>query len=152
MRLVYAPPEQVGNYGGEIDNWRWPRHSGDFALLRAYMDGKPYAPRYFFPVSHEGVKPGDAVAVLGYPGRSYRSWIADEMAERETRWFPAVRDLYAEWIRILEEAGARSPEAAIAVEDDLRGLENTQQERRGPDRRPAARAHRREAARGRDAR
>ncbi len=71
------------------------------------------------------------MAVLGYPGRSYRSWIADEMTEREARWFPAVRDLYGEWIRILEEESARSPEAAIAVADDLRGLENTQKNAEG---------------------
>ena len=118
VRLVYAPPEAVGNYGGEVDNWSWPRHSGDFALLRVYAGGKPYAPKYWFPVSTEGVKEGDAVAVLGYPGRSYRSYIADEMAERETRWFPAVRDLYAEWIGIHDQAGTASPEAAIAVESE----------------------------------
>ncbi len=126
VRLVYAPPESVGNFGGEVDNWSWPRHAGDFALLRAYKDGRPYAPRHFFPLSPAGVRPGDAVAVLGYPGRSYRSWIADEMAEREERFFPAVRELYAEWIRILQEGGKRAPDAAIAVEDDLRSLENTQ--------------------------
>ena len=131
VRLVYAPPLGVGNYGGETDNWSWPRHTGDFSLLRAYKDGQPYRPRYFFPVSTKGVREGDAVAVLGYPGRSYRSWIADEMKEREERWFPAVRDLYAEWIRILEEEGARSPEAGIAVADDLRGLENTQKNAEG---------------------
>lgn len=131
VRLVYAPPESVGNYGGEIDNWMWPRHAGDFALLRAYVDGKPYAPKYWFPVAPEGVKPGDAVAVLGYPGRTYRAWVADEMAERETRWFPAVRDLYAEWIRIYEQEGARAPEVAIALEDELRGLENTKKNAEG---------------------
>jgi hypothetical protein len=131
VRLVYAPPESVGNYGGEVDNWSWPRHSGDFALLRAYAGGKPYAPKYWFPVSTEGVKEGDAVAVLGYPGRSYRSYIADEMAERETRWFPTVRDVYGEWIQVLEQAARTSPEAAIAVESDLRGLENTRKNAEG---------------------
>jgi hypothetical protein len=131
VRLVYAPPEQVGNYGGEVDNWMWPRHAGDFSLLRAYVNGQPYRPRYWFPVSTEGVAPGDAVAVLGYPGRSYRSLIADEMAERESRWFPAVRDLYGEWIGILEQAGARGPEVAIAVEDELRGLENSRKNAEG---------------------
>ena len=131
VRLVYAPPEQVGNYGGEVDNWAWPRHSGDFSLLRVYKDGKPYLPRYFFPLSPDGVKPGDAVAVLGYPGRSYRSWIAEEMAEREQRFFPALRDLYGEWLRILQEGAGRSPESAIAVEDDLRGLENTKKNAEG---------------------
>ena len=73
-RLVYAPPEAVGNYGGEIDNWMWPRHSGDFALLRVYDDsGQPYRPEYWFPVSPDGVREGDTVAVLGYPGTTYRS-------------------------------------------------------------------------------
>jgi hypothetical protein len=124
VRLVYAPPERVGNYGGEIDNWMWPRHSGDFSLLRVYDGDEPYRPEYWFPVSTEGVRDGDAVAVLGYPGRTYRSWIADEMAERAERYFPSRRDLYEEWIRILQEAGERSPEVEIAVADDLRSLEN----------------------------
>ncbi len=131
VRLVYAPPLGVGNFGGEVDNWSWPRHTGDFSLLRAYKDGQPYRPRYFFPVSTKGVREGDAVAVLGYPGRSYRSWIADEMREREERWFPAVRDLYAEWIGILDEEGARSVEAAIAVVDDRRGYENSRKNAEG---------------------
>jgi hypothetical protein len=131
VRLVYAPPLGVGNFGGEVDNWSWPRHTGDFSLLRAYKDGAPYRPRYFFPVSTKGVREGDAVAVLGYPGRSYRSWIADEMNEREERWFPAVRDLFAEWIGILDEEAALSPEAAIATVDDRRGLENTRKNAEG---------------------
>jgi hypothetical protein len=131
VRLVYAPPLGVGNFGGEVDNWSWPRHTGDFSLLRAYRDGAPYRPRYFFPVSTKGVREGDAVAVLGYPGRSYRSWIADEMREREERWFPAIRDLYGEWIRVLDEEGARSVEAAIAVIDDRRGYENSRKNAEG---------------------
>jgi len=131
VRLVYAPPLGVGNYGGEVDNWSWPRHTGDFSLLRAYKDGRPYRPRYFFRISTEGVREGDAVAVLGYPGRSYRSWIADEMREREERWFPGVRDLYAEWIAVLDEEGARSPEAGIAVVDDRRGYENSRKNAEG---------------------
>ena len=131
VRLVYAPPLGVGNFGGDVDNWSWPRHTGDFSLLRAYKDGQPYRPRTFFSVSPTGVREGDAVAVLGYPARSYRSWIADEMREREERWFPSIRDLYAEWIAILDEEGTRSPEAAIAVVDDRRGYENTRKNAEG---------------------
>lgn len=124
VRLVYAPPEMVGNFGGEVDNWSWPRHSGDFALLRAYRDGRPYAPKHVFAVSADGVRPGDAVAVLGYPGRSYRGWIAEEMAERESRWFPALREVLAEWIALLQKAGREGAAVAIAVEADLRSFEN----------------------------
>jgi hypothetical protein len=124
-RLVYAPPEAVGSYGGEIDNWMWPRHSGDFGLLRVYDDaGEPYRPEYWFPVSTDGVREGDTVAVLGYPGRTYRSWLADEMAERAERYFPTRQKLYEEWIGILQEEGARSLDVQIAIADDLRTLEN----------------------------
>ena len=58
----------VGNFGGEIDNWSWPRHTGDFSLLRAYKDGQPYRPRYFFPVSTEGVKRGRRRGGARLPG------------------------------------------------------------------------------------
>ena len=124
-RLVYAPPEAVGSYGGEIDNWMWPRHSGDFALLRVYDEaGEPYRPEYWFPVSTDGVREGDTVAVLGYPGRTYRSWLADEMDERAGRYFPTRQGLYEEWIGILQEEGERSLDLQIAVADTVRTLEN----------------------------
>jgi len=131
VRLVYAPPLGVGNYGGEVDNWSWPRHTGDFALLRAYQNGQPYRPRYFFPVATRGVREGDAVAVLGYPARSYRSWTSDEMQEREALYFPTLRDLNAEWIGIIEAESAGGAQAAIATLDDLRTLENRRKNAEG---------------------
>jgi hypothetical protein len=131
VRLVYAPPEMVGNYGGETDNWNWPRHTGDFSLVRVYVEGKPYRPVYWFPVSTKGVKPGDSVAVLGYPGVSYRSWLADEMAERKELFFPAVKVLSAEWIRIIQDEAAKSPEAQIATSDDVRLLLNRRKNAEG---------------------
>jgi hypothetical protein len=124
-RLVYAPPSSVGNYGGEIDNWMWPRHSGDFGLLRVYDEsGEPYRPEYWFEVSPDGVREGDTVAALGYPGRTYRALTAAEMQERAERYFPTRRDLYDEWIAILKEGGQVSDEARIAVAGTLRTLEN----------------------------
>lgn len=131
VRLVYAPPNAVGDYGGEVDNWTWPRHSGDFALVRAYQDGKPYQPRFFFPLSKDGVKDGDAVAILGYPGTSYRALLAVEMAERQDRWFPRAQALAAEWVAIIEEEAKRAPEAAIATADDVRGLLNLKKNSEG---------------------
>lgn len=131
VRLVYAPPAAVGDYGGEIDNWMWPRHSGDFALVRVYQDGKPYQPKFFFPLSKDGVKENDAVAVLGYPGTSFRAQLADEMAERRDRWFPALQKLAAEWQAIMEEESRKSPDAALAVADDLRGLVNAKKNAEG---------------------
>jgi hypothetical protein len=81
IRLVGAPPSSVGNFGGETDNWVWPRHTGDFSLFRIYAgaDNKPAAysesnvpfkPRYFFPISIKGVKENDFTMVYGFPGRT----------------------------------------------------------------------------------
>lgn len=131
VRMVYAPPSAVGDFGGEIDNWMWPRHSGDFALVRVYQAGKPYQPKYFFPLSKEGVKEGDAVAVLGYPGSSFRAQLADEMVERQQRWFPSLQALAAEWVAIMEEEGKKSPDSAIATADDIRGLLNARKNSEG---------------------
>ena len=83
VRLVYAPPQSIGEYGGEIDNWMYPRHTGDFALLRAYVspknaskefskDNVPYKSKNFLKVSKSGVKESDFVMIAGYPGRTNR--------------------------------------------------------------------------------
>ncbi len=79
VRLVGAPPSAIGKFGGDTDNWMWPRHNGDFALYRVYSgkdnepsayspDNVPYKPKKYFPISLEGVKPGDFTMVLGNPG------------------------------------------------------------------------------------
>lgn len=83
VRLVYAPPGSIGNYGGEIDNWMWPRHTGDFAFYRAYVgkDGKPaafspdnvpYRPKVWLKIADRPLGPGDFVMVAGYPGYTNR--------------------------------------------------------------------------------
>ena len=83
VRLVYAPPASIGEYGGEIDNWMFPRHTGDFALLRAYVapDGsskefanqnRPYKSKNYLKISAKGVQEGDFVMVAGYPGTTNR--------------------------------------------------------------------------------
>ena len=83
VRLVGAPSESVGKFGGDIDNWEWPRHTCDFSVFRVYMskDGKPadyaadnipYVPKYFLPVSIKGVKDGDFSMIYGYPGGTNR--------------------------------------------------------------------------------
>jgi hypothetical protein len=83
VRLVGAPPESVGKFGGDTDNWEWPRHTGDFAIFRVYMspDGKPakysadnvpLKPKWFLPVSIKGLKDGDFAMIYGYPGSTNR--------------------------------------------------------------------------------
>lgn len=124
VRLVYAPARAVGEYGGETDNWMWPRHTGDFAIGRAYVDGKPYKNEFWFPIAKKGIQPNDFVMVLGYPGITYRSLTAAEMAERRDLFFTRRVDLYGEWIHILEESSKGNPAAQIAVADNLKGLDN----------------------------
>jgi hypothetical protein len=124
IRLVYAPPRAIGEFGGEADNFQWPRHVGDFAVARAYKDGKPYRPEFFFSISTAGVKPGDFVMVLGYPGRTLRSMTADEMAN-ERRRFELRADLYGEWITLLETTTRDSQEGQLAVAATLKSLNNS---------------------------
>jgi len=125
VRLVYAPPRAIGEFGGEADNFRWPRHTGDFAMARVYKDGKPYQPEFYFPISREGVKPGDFVMVMGYPGRTTRSFLAREMANERDYRFRLRIEVYGEWIRLLEETAKNNPQAAITVAATLKSLNNS---------------------------
>jgi hypothetical protein len=83
IRLVGAPPQALGKFGGDTDNWMWPRHTNDFAMFRIYCgpDGKPaayseknvpYQPKHFLPISIKGIKEGDFAMVMGYPGGTNR--------------------------------------------------------------------------------
>jgi hypothetical protein len=130
VRLVYAPPRAVGEFGGEIDNWSWPRHTGDFSIGRVYVDGKPYRPEFFFPISTKGVQPDAFVMVLGYPGLTFRALTADEMEERHI-WFSARANVYRDWIRILETATKGDPAGEIAVADLVKSLANRQKNGEG---------------------
>jgi hypothetical protein len=96
VRLVYSPHRSIGNYGGEVDNWAWPRHTGDFAFYRAYVgrDGKPaefskdnipYHPKHVLKVSTAGLKPNDFVMITGYPGSTSRTKTASEI-RHEVEW------------------------------------------------------------------
>ena len=83
VRLVYAPPKSIGYFGGDPDNFEWPRHCGDFAFLRAYAgpDGTPamfnksnvpFKPKKFLTINANGVREGDFTMIMGYPGRTMR--------------------------------------------------------------------------------
>jgi Peptidase S46 len=142
VRLVYAPPSAIGNFGGEIDNWMWPRHTGDFALLRAYVDAKgesathdaanvPYRPKRFLPVGDTGVEPGGFVAVLGFPGSTQRYQSSAEVARQIEQVLPARAELYGAWIDLLDAAGRRDAAVKIKVAAKLRSLQNREKNARG---------------------
>ncbi len=142
IRLVYAPPASIGEYGGEIDNWMWPRHTGDFSLMRAYVrpNGKPglydeknvpYQPAQYLRVSAEGVDPGDFVAILGYPGRTQRYMPAAEVQRQLEQVLPFYVDFYGEWIELLESLGAKDEAVEIKVAALKKGLANRHKNSRG---------------------
>ncbi len=136
IRLVYAPPEAIGNYGDEIDNFMWPRHSGDFTLLRAYVgkDGKPaaystdnvpYQPPAHLQVSTDPVADGDFAMLAGYPGTTYRHRMASEFAN-QIEWGLSSRvDLVGALIQTVEAATTRKPDAKVLYASQVAGFKNS---------------------------
>jgi hypothetical protein len=135
VRLVYAPPRSVGEYGGETDNWMWPRHTGDFAFFRAYVapDGSPadfdqanvpYSPPRHLEVAPDGVDEGDLVMIMGYPGRTERYLSSIAVASRESYYYPMRRIVFGEVIDALEEAGRADPELELQVQTTIKRFAN----------------------------
>jgi hypothetical protein len=135
VRLVYAPHEGVGNFGGEIDNWQWPRHSGDFSFLRAYVgkDQKPadhadtnvpYKPPHWLKLASKPLAPGDFVMVAGYPGTTNRLRTGAEIQEAMTWAYPRRIAAWQEAVKLLEGLSARSEQLAIKANPILRGVAN----------------------------
>jgi hypothetical protein len=142
LRLVYAPAEGIGRFGGETDNWRWPRHTGDWSFFRAYAakDGTPaphsssnvpYHPKRWLTVQPAGVKAGDLVFVTGYPGRTQRYLTAEEVKEIAEWDYPEAIRRYEEQIAALETLGRESEALRIKAASRLAGLHNALTNRRG---------------------
>jgi hypothetical protein len=135
VRLVYAPSNGIGNYGGDIDNWMWPRHTGDFSFYRAYVgkDGKPappseenvpYKPKHWLTVATDGVKDGDFVMAVGYPGSTSRYRLAAEV-ENQFGWtYPTQKRLFLEWLDILSKETGNNADAKIKYAGLDAGLNN----------------------------
>ncbi|MGI9519392.1 MAG: S46 family peptidase [Pirellulaceae bacterium] len=142
VRLVFAPPSSVGTFGGDIDNWEWPRHTGDFTFMRAYVapDGSsadyaeenvPYQPKTFIQVAPEGVGENDFVFLLGYPGRTSRHKTSAFLAYEENVRLPFIVDLYQWQMGLMEEAGREDRAVALKHTSRLRSLANTEKRSRG---------------------
>ena len=125
VRLVYAPARMIGEFGGEIDNFEWPRHTGDFAFYRAYVDGKPYQPKHWLKLAKQGVNEGDAVLVAGYPGRTFRYRTSDEVKNSRDFVYPTNIRYFTEVIRLLEEAGKGNRDVQIRNASRIKSLANS---------------------------
>jgi hypothetical protein len=142
IRLVYVPPRSIGEFGGEVDNWMWPRHTGDFSFLRAYVapDGSPadyspqnvpFRPKRYLKLAPRGVSEGDFIFLLGYPGRTYRHYAASYLAYEEEVRMPYVADWYAWQIDIMEKMDASDRGVALKHASRIKGLANTMKNYRG---------------------
>ena len=135
VRLVYAPAGGVGNFGGEKDNWMWPRHTGDFSFYRAYVapDGSsapfskenvPFKPKAWLPIAKEGVKEGDFVMVAGFPGTTERLRTADEARFYYEELYPYQQKMLTDYGNRIDELTAGNQAATIAYAATLQGTEN----------------------------
>ena len=134
IRLSYAPPRDLGNFGGDIDNWMWPRHTCDFSFLRAYVskdnigvdystDNVPYKPKSIMKISTEGFKEGDFSFVMGYPGRTYRNYTLSELQFDIENMKKRMED-FKDIIAFFENAGKDKREIQIKYASILSGLNN----------------------------
>ncbi len=136
IRLVYVPPRSVGEFGGESDNWVWPRHTGDFSFMRAYVgkdgqpaeyseDNIPYTPKRYLPINPAGVKENDFVFILGYPGRTYRNQPSQFLTYQQDYLLPYISRWFDYQIRQMEELGKGDKELEIAFASRIKRLANT---------------------------
>lgn len=135
IRLVGTPPESIGKFGGDTDNWEWPRHTGDFSVFRVYMskDGKPakysadnvpLKPKYHLPVSLKGFKDGDYSMIYGYPGGTnrYETSYGVKLATDITS--PALVKLRDVRLKLMFEQMKKDPAVKLQLASNYAGIAN----------------------------
>jgi hypothetical protein len=150
IRLVGAPPSSIGKFGGDTDNWMWPRQTGDFSIMRVYADkdnnpadysadNVPYKPKHFLPVSIKGLKEGDFAMTMGYPGSTdrYLSSYAIDFQYKNSN--PLIVKILGERLRIMKADMDADPKVRIMLASNYASLANTYKyflgQNRGLDRR-----------------
>lgn len=142
VRIVYAPPRSIGEFGGESDNWVWPRHTGDFSFLRAYVapdgspakyseDNVPFKPKKHLQVNADGVDENDFVFLLGYPGRTFKHQPSHFIINQERFLLPYISRLYRWMIDLYEAKGNDDPEFALEISTTIKNLANVEKNYRG---------------------
>jgi hypothetical protein len=136
VRIVYAPPKNIGFFGGDPDNFEWPRHDGDFTFMRAYVgpDGKPadysrnnvpFKPKKYLPISMGGVRDGDFMMVLGYPGSTRRYRESYSVAYNQDVSLPFLIDFLSNRIDVVKDAGKDDPALRLKLQSEIFDLSNT---------------------------
>ncbi len=142
VRLVYAPSDKIGNFGGDVDNYEWPRHTGDYSFLRAYVgkdgrpadpspDNVPYKSKDFLVVSAEGLKAGDGILLAGYPGRTSRYKLPAEIRFARDTAFPLkVSELQAD-LAVMADATQGDAASAVRYASVVKSINNVLKKTQG---------------------
>lgn len=142
VRLVYIPRQDIGEFGGETDNWVWPRHTGDFSFLRAYVspDGKPakyaknnvpYQPKKHLKINPKGVNKDDFVFIMGYPGRTFRHRPAQYIKYQQDFLLPFTSELYDFQNQQMQKAGENDKATELALATRIKRNANVMKNYRG---------------------
>lgn len=142
IRIVYAPPSSIGNYGGETDNWMWPRHTGDFSFLRVYCspdgsgkgyatDNVPYHPKVWLNVASDFLKDGDFNFIIGYPGQTTRYRSSTSVYWNEHYNYPFAIKNFQEIIDLCDQLTTNNHEGQLKVASLKRGLANAMKNYQG---------------------
>ncbi len=137
VRIVYMPPLAIGNYGADIDNWMWPRHTGDFAYARVYVspdgvgrkydpENVPYKPKKWLKISTRDLNDGDFTMIMGFPGRTSRYRTSHSVKFNHKLYYPDWLQMAEDILVILDKASDDSPDAAMAVAGQRKGIANYQ--------------------------
>ncbi len=135
IRLVGAPPESVGKFGGDTDNWEWPRHTGDFSIFRVYAtkDGKPadyskenipLKPKYFLPISLKGVAENDFAMIYGYPGGTNRYETSYGIKLKNEIENPSLVNLRDIRLKYMHEQMIKDPAVKLQLANSYAGIAN----------------------------
>ncbi|MBM3405636.1 MAG: S46 family peptidase, partial [Bacteroidetes bacterium] len=135
IRLVGAPPSSVGKFGGDTDNWMWPRHTGDFSIFRIYADSAgnpaeyaennvPLVPAHHLPVSLKGVKKNDFTMVWGYPGSTTRYLSSYGVNYNLNYFYPTLVDLLGKKLEIMKERMDKSDEIRLKYASSYASIAN----------------------------
>ncbi|WP_374434906.1 S46 family peptidase [Inhella sp.] len=145
VRLVHAPADMVGRFGGDTDNWVWPRHTGDYSFYRAYVgadgkpadfhqDNQPYRPQQVLKLAQAPLNEGDFVMVAGYPGRTNRYRLPAEVEHGFGWQHPALIKAYGEHLDLIKQATTGRRDAEIKLADTVASLGNAMQNWQGQQR------------------
>lgn len=135
VRLVCAPPSAIGKFGGDTDNWMWPRHTGDFTVFRIYTapdgspakyskDNVPLHPKHFLPISLKGYQPGDYTMIWGYPGTTNRFMTSYEVQNEIDINAPAIYEPLDVILPVIHDAMEASQKVHLQYADKHAGLAN----------------------------